>query len=205
MSGEGSALWNWDEGQLRILGQGLAEAHTRAGEYVRCGRGCFGCCLGPFPITALDAQRLLRGLELLDAAYPDRARRLAVRAAEAWASLAPHFPGDAATGMLDESRADSVLYSPGLRMLPCPALDLESGSCELYDHRPVACRTFGLAVHHEGTDLEPCRLNYEGLARERWEPLRVTLAPLSPPPSPLPPGLTVVAAALAGLTPASCA
>ncbi|MBK7928159.1 MAG: YkgJ family cysteine cluster protein [Bryobacterales bacterium] len=196
-------LWVWDAQELRILGQGLAQAHARAGEHAHCHRGCFSCCLGPFPITALDALRLQRGLDALHLADPPRALRLSARAAEAWAALLPHFPGNPATATLDESAAEQTLYSPTLQMLPCPALDLESGACELYHHRPVACRTFGFAVTLDGTRLDPCSLNYAGLSREQWEPLRLTLDPPSPPPAPLPPGLTVVAAALALFTPAS--
>lgn len=29
------------------------------------------------------------------------------------------------------------------RPLTCPLLDLDSGSCLVYEHRPIACRTYG--------------------------------------------------------------
>lgn len=199
-----NALWAWDATQLHILGQGLDEARLRAGHHAACRRGCFGCCLGPFPITALDALRLQRGLASLALSQPDLARRLASRAAEAWTALAPHFPGNPATGLLHPA-AGHTLFSVALQMLPCPALDLESGACDLYHHRPVACRTFGLAVRHAGVDLEPCRLNYSTLRRDQWESLRVSLPSPTPSPAPLPPGATVVAAALALPMPPSAA
>jgi Fe-S-cluster containining protein len=67
-------------------------------------------------------------------------------------------------------------------MLACPVLDLETGSCRLYEHRPAACRTYGPAVRLDGVDLTPCPLNYDGWTPEQVEAARVGIetADLSP-------------------------
>lgn len=185
--------WNLDTHHLRVLDSGLDEARRRAGEGAACRSGCFGCCLGPFPITQLDADRLRRGLEQLRATSPGQAERIGLRAEEAMVALREDFPGDWNTGLLDAGR-DGELFSPLFQMVPCPALDLEHGVCQLYVHRPVACRTYGFAVTVDDEPLTPCPLNYAGWPAERVETVRVVLTiptDVSPPP-----GQTVVAAAL---------
>ena len=44
---------------------------------------------------------------------------------------------------------------------PCPALDPESGTCDLYAHRPMTCRVFGPPIRSEG-GLGVCELCFHG-------------------------------------------
>jgi len=170
-----ASRWENDARQLRILDDGLSEARRRAGDAAVCRAGCFGCCLGPFPITRQDAARLQRGLVAIKEREPDRAARIGERAAEAMLAMRDGFPGDWSSGDLDETRAAEELYAHRYQMIPCPALQLETGECELYDHRPVACRTYGLAVRVAEVDLTPCRLNYVGMSAAEIEQRRVDL------------------------------
>ena len=48
---------------------------------------------------------------------------------------------------------------------PCPVLDPEKGTCELYESRPVICRTFGPALTSED-DLGHCELCFVGATEE---------------------------------------
>lgn len=185
--------WNLDTHRLHVLDDGLSEARRRAGDAAACRAGCFGCCLGPFPITLLDADRLCRGLAQIRATAPHQAERIERRAVEAMTALREGFPGGWDTGLLDGSR-DGELFSRRFEMVPCPALDLEQGICELYEHRPVACRTYGFAVTLDDEPLTPCPLNYAGWPPERIESVRTAIA--TPSGVSLPPGQTVVAAAL---------
>ncbi|MEP7361695.1 MAG: YkgJ family cysteine cluster protein [Acidobacteriota bacterium] len=188
--------WERDDHLLRILDDGLDEARRRAGDAAVCRAGCFGCCLGPFPITMQDAARLRRGLDAMEQSEPERAGRLRERAAEAMLAMRPGFPGDWLSGILDEARAAEELYSARYEMIPCPALQLETGACELYEYRPVACRTFGLAVRVSGVDLAPCRLNYTGMSAAEIEARRVELHLEAIDSADVEVGQTVIAAAL---------
>ena len=190
------AIWDEDKRLLRILDGGLSEARTRAGDAAVCRAGCFGCCLGPFPITLHDALRLQRGLAELAERDSGRAARVQLRAREAMEDLRDGFPGDWPSGLLDVERADEELFSSRFQMVPCPALDLETGACELYDYRPVACRTYGLAVRIDGVSLTPCRLNYAGWSADQIEDRRVTLPLEIPEIAENQEGQTVVAAVL---------
>jgi Fe-S-cluster containining protein len=44
---------------------------------------------------------------------------------------------------------------------PCPALDPETGNCELYESRPMTCRVFGPPVRSED-GLGVCELCFQG-------------------------------------------
>lgn len=56
-----------------------------------------------------------------------------------------------------------------------PALDPATGCCDLYDARPVSCRTYGPAVRLEGQDLPPCELCYVGATPDEIEAARVSV------------------------------
>ncbi len=98
---------------------------------------------------------------------PDRVERIRERARESIARLAPSFPGDAATGLLDQSEAAEEKFLSYANDEPCPALSPESGRCELYAHRPMTCRVFGPPVRSETEgSLAVCELCYHGATTE---------------------------------------
>jgi Fe-S-cluster containining protein len=122
---------------IEIVDAALAEAARRAGQWLACRPGCCECCIGPFVISSLDAERLRRGLAELERRDPGRARGIRLRSA-------------AYRGGEDE---------------PCPALDPEAGTCDLYSARPLTCRTFGPAVRGPG-GIGLCELCYRGATEE---------------------------------------
>lgn len=87
------------------------------------------------------------------------------RARDAVARLAPDFPGDPLTGVLDEGDAAAERFADFANDEPCPALDTETGNCELYESRPMTCRTFGPPVQSE-EGLGVCELCYHGASDE---------------------------------------
>jgi Fe-S-cluster containining protein len=150
-----------DRRLLAVVDGALAEAARRSSGRLACRGGCTDCCIGPFPITALDAARLRDGLSALESRDAEAAARVRARARASREVLASDFPGDPETGTLadrddDEPRRERFFARHGA--LPCPALDPASGLCELYVHRPLSCRTFGPPMRIEGTDLPPCEL-----------------------------------------------
>jgi Fe-S-cluster containining protein len=140
----------------------LAEAARKSGAWLVCRPGCTQCCMGPFPITQLDARRLRRGLNELEGHNPERAARMRSRAREATARIAPFFPGDPATGLLAEDGAGEERFSALADDEPCPALDPETGLCDLYSARPITCRTFGPPVRCGSEAVGICELCFEG-------------------------------------------
>jgi Fe-S-cluster containining protein len=135
------------------------DAEVRRGEEIAegqlaCRIGCTECCVGPFEITALDAERLRRGLRELEGSAPAAARAVRERASSQWRAMAARFPGT------DEGALERLCTE--FETVPCPVLDPETGVCVLYRHRPLSCRSYGLPLRSGDEVLPPCRLNFTG-------------------------------------------
>jgi len=151
---------------IQIVDAALADASRRSGEWLVCRPGCTQCCVGAFAINQLDAVRLQRGLADLGRRNPARARRIRDRARASVGRLSADFPGNAKTGVLDESAEAEERFVEFANDEPCPVLDPETGLCELYESRPMTCRTFGPPVQSEG-GLGVCELCFHGASDEQ--------------------------------------
>lgn len=123
---------------IQIVDAALAEAAAKCGAWLVCRPGCWDCCRGPFEISQPDALRLQNGLAELERRDSDRAARLRKRARAALPLAGTDH---------DE---------------PCPALDPVTGTCELYESRPLTCRLFGPPFRWNGNQPGICELCFEG-------------------------------------------
>lgn len=105
--------------------------------------------MGPFSISQSDALRLRDGLNRLDANTAGRVRE---RAANYLAAIRSYDEEGLPEGMDD---------------VACPALDPSTGCCDLYDSRPVPCRTFGPAVKTADGAVIACELCFRGASDEQ--------------------------------------
>jgi Fe-S-cluster containining protein len=202
-------IFDHDDRLLRQIDNLMNEAARKAGSRWGCGPGRTDCCIGPFPINLLDARRLQRGLEDLAVRDPARAAELSRRARKDADLLRRQFPGDPDTGILVDDDESQQRFFNRHESVPCPALDPATGLCDLYDQRPFTCRTYGPPLRIGDEELPACTYCFEECTPEETEALRV---------EPDPEGLedaildqleredgftgeTIVAFALAGLTP----
>jgi Fe-S-cluster containining protein len=155
-----------DRELIQIVDAALAEANRKAGAWIVCRPGCTECCIGPFPITQLDALRLRDGLAELQRQEPERAARVRNRARLAVERMAGDFPGNLASGILDEDDEAQERFGTLAEKETCPALDPETGTCDLYSSRPITCRSFGPSIRWAGGDLGICELNFQGASDE---------------------------------------
>jgi Fe-S-cluster containining protein len=134
-----------DSAFVAIVDGAFADAALRSGPHLLCRRGCTQCCIGAFAIGPADALRLRQGLTEFKRSDPERAARVQQRAAASWSRLAPEFPGNPASGALDvNAYGDPVAdFDEFANHEPCPVLDPEHGTCDLYGSRPQTCRVFG--------------------------------------------------------------
>lgn len=163
---------------IQIVAAAMNDVTVRSGDWLKCKPGCSQCCIGVFPIGWQDADRIRDGLIGLCDVDPERAARVKARTAEALARLDPWFPGDVKTGVLGESYEEAILFEEFANHEPCPALDLEHGTCDLYESRPILCRTFGPPMRTEENNLATCELCYIGVSTEEIE--RCELDPAIP-------------------------
>jgi Fe-S-cluster containining protein len=152
-----------DQKLIQIVDAALADSAHRSGKWLACRPGCSQCCYGVFAINQLDALRLRNGLAETEKTDPARAARIRKRALETVSRLSPEYPGDPATGLLDEAEDDEDCkrWDEFANHEPCPVLDPATGTCELYEFRPVMCRTFGPPLMSEG-ELGVCDLCFNG-------------------------------------------
>ena len=145
---------------IQIVDAALVSSTARSGGHLVCRPGCTQCCVGVFPIAHEDAARLREGLASLTRTDPDRSEWVRTRVAESLVRLDPWFPGDVATGILSEDDDQTVLFEEFANDEPCPVLDPATGTCDLYAHRPILCRTFGPPMRTEEGNLATCELCY---------------------------------------------
>ena len=155
-----------DQKLIQIVDAALADTTRRSGAWLVCRPGCTQCCIGAFAINQLDALRLQRGLQKLESEAPDRAAAIRQRARDARTRLSPNFPGNPVTGILDQGETCGQHFEEFANDEPCPALDPQTGRCELYDSRPMTCRVFGPPVR-SGQGLGVCELCFQGATEEQ--------------------------------------
>jgi Fe-S-cluster containining protein len=154
-----------DQKLIQIVDSALADATRRSGQWLVCRPGCTQCCIGAFSINQLDAFRLRQGLADLEKTAPQRAAQVRQRARDAVARLAPEFPGDPVSGVLDEGEEAGERFANFANDEPCPVLDPLTGNCELYESRPMTCRVFGPPVQSE-EGLCVCELCFQGASED---------------------------------------
>ncbi len=88
----------------------------------------------------------------------DVAERIRTRAAQSRARLLEEFPGDPVTGRLFTEPHHEEAFADFANEEPCPVLDPDTGTCDLYAFRPVQCRTFGPPVLDADGQLTVCEL-----------------------------------------------
>lgn len=150
---------------IQIVDAALTSATQRSGHHLVCRPGCTQCCYGIFPISQQDAARLREALETLEQTDPAKSQSIQERAAASRNRLTPNFPGDPTTGILAEDYETSGLFTDEAEDAlgdnePCPVLDPATGTCDLYESRPIVCRTFGPPMRTANGDLATCELCY---------------------------------------------
>ena len=155
-----------DSKLVQIVDAALLDVARRAGEWLVCRPGCTQCCTGAFAINALDAARLRDGLGELKHIDPQRANRIQLRARAYLQRVAPQFPGDSNSGILSETDDAQERFLSFADDEVCPALDPQSGICEVYRYRPMTCRVFGPPVRNEDSGLGVCELCFHGASSD---------------------------------------
>jgi Fe-S-cluster containining protein len=152
-----------DRQLVQIVDAALADAAHRAGPWLACRPGCTQCCHGAFAINALDTLRLHAGMDALHQTNPAAAEAIEQRARTWLAEYGPDFPGDFATGLLGNSYEEQARFEDFANDAPCPALNPETGLCDVYAWRPMTCRVFGPPIRmNEGEALCCCELCFHG-------------------------------------------
>jgi Fe-S-cluster containining protein len=155
-----------DSELIQIMDAAWADAARRAGPHLACRVGCTQCCHGAFAINAMDAVRLQAGMNELRATDPAKAAEVERRAWTWIDEWHGEFPGDGVTGLLGTSDTDEEAFEEFANEAACPALDPETGRCDVYAWRPMTCRVFGPPVRQESGALACCELCFTAAGDE---------------------------------------
>lgn len=119
-------------------------------ENLQCGRGCSLCCYGVFEIGSGDVPVIAEGLARLQ---PSRRQKI-IRRAEAILQSTGH------PNLRACSPEEKEAFFERTSAVACPALS-EAGECEMYEFRPLVCRTFGLPLREGESYIgDICELNF---------------------------------------------
>ena len=119
-------------------------------QHLQCGKGCSLCCYGLFEIGSGDVPVLAEGLARLHPAQ----RSKIVRRAQDILDSSNH------PNLRECGPEEKEAFFERTSSVACPALS-ESGECQIYEARPLVCRTFGLPLR-EGERYvgDICELNF---------------------------------------------
>lgn len=163
---DGMRLVEEDGKLVRIMDGAFADAARRAGDWLACKPGCTQCCKGTFAINGLDAARLQNGINGMRTLAPALAESLYQRGLAWIREYGADFPGNRSTGVIGESEEERARFEMFANDAPCPALNPETGLCDVYEWRPMTCRVFGPPVRVEGGALGCCELCFAGAKDE---------------------------------------
>lgn len=123
---------------------------------MQCGRGCSLCCHGLFEIGSGDVPLIAEGLAAL---HPMRRKKIVRRAVEIVASSVHPNLRECSAEAKEE-------FFERTASTPCPNLN-DAGECQIYEYRPLVCRTFGLPLREGDTYLgDVCELNFGGASED---------------------------------------
>jgi Fe-S-cluster containining protein len=124
---------------------------------LQCGAGCSLCCYGLFEIGSGDVPVIAEGLQAL---HPARRKKI-IRRAVAIMEASQH------PNLRECAPEEKEAFFERTESTACPNLG-ENGLCEMYEHRPLVCRTFGLPLR-EGRKYvgDICELNFTEATRKQ--------------------------------------
>ena len=130
---------------------------TRAqSQNLQCGRGCSLCCYGLFEIGSGDVPVIAEGLAKL---HPSRRRKI-IRKAMGLIASSSH------PNLRECSPEEKEAFFDRTASVACPSLS-ESGECQIYESRPLVCRTFGLPLKNGEEYIgDVCELNFTNASEE---------------------------------------
>ena len=121
------------------------------GAKIHCRRGCTDCCHHLFQITELEAAYVSSAVKSLP---PEKRLPMEQRARQ--------YKQDREKLLSERQIPDAWGSLPplGLRMA-CPAL--EDGACQIYEHRPLICRKYGIPLYNpqKPDRVFACELNFQ--------------------------------------------
>ncbi|PEF72929.1 hypothetical protein CON94_23670 [Bacillus pseudomycoides] len=114
-----------------------------------CGKGCFNCCYDVFSVSMLEFELLLEEIRIIGIEFAETVFKTALKHLDLLQTSNPELYKrlEEDVSFQDKRRVDFKdvdQYQQTERFpFPCLLLDEKTGTCTVYDKRPMICRTFG--------------------------------------------------------------
>lgn len=121
------------------------------GDCVKCSVNCSDCCHSVFGLFLIESAYLSHYFGQLDSSLRTQALLRGERADRELLQLESSPPGDSHPGVDDQGGNSVALERQRIR---CPLLN-EEEKCQMYSHRPITCRVYGIPTF-TGGKLRAC-------------------------------------------------
>lgn len=134
------------EGLAAAADQAFERVRAAYGDLVRCRRGCAECCHALFDLTLIEAIYLNHRFR---ARFAGEERARIEEAANRADRRAMQIKRRAYRELQDGRSEIEVLEALGRERVRCPLLNAQD-LCDLYEHRPLTCRFYGIPTAAQG-------------------------------------------------------
>lgn len=130
---------------------------------LKCKNGCSECCYQIFSISGVEFYYL--AYNIIKNHGLDKFKEYVDKGMKVWEDFSTKYPEASEMLMKDihgSSNFDEYVNLtmnfdkdlPFLNKLPCPFLNLETNSCEVYEYRPLVCRYYGVGYINKSQYIE---------------------------------------------------
>ncbi len=146
------------------------EHYTKRKKQPPCGKGCASCCSQFFEVSEEEFSLIFEYINQLDQQSKNKIQK---RADALYTLFKEHWPEFYESYFTNEtiSKNTDAYYDSEERFsitLPCVFLS-DEGGCEIYDVRPLICRTTGVGFQHLINRGPVCNYIKHGLLTPLWQ------------------------------------
>lgn len=135
------------ESLVKLVDEAFEKVRSQHGDCVKCTSGCSDCCFAIFDLTFIEALYINHHFnkKYIGGTQRHEMFERANRADRKLYKLKKKAHEQSAEG-IDEI---TIIGDMSLERVRCPLLNLDD-KCDLYDHRPIACRVYGIPTSATG-------------------------------------------------------
>jgi Fe-S-cluster containining protein len=130
------------EAILAKADKAFAQVKAQYPEAVKCVQGCADCCYALFDLTLIEALYINHHF---NKKFSGRERDAILEKADSADRQTYKIKKAAYQSSRQGTEEETVLETVGQERIRCPLLNAEN-LCDLYPHRPIACRVYGIPV-----------------------------------------------------------
>lgn len=130
------------EAILAKADKAFAQVKAQYPEAVKCVQGCADCCYALFDLTLIEALYINHHF---NKKFSGRERDAILEKADSADRQTYKIKKAAYQSSRQGTEEEAVLETVGQERIRCPLLNAEN-LCDLYPHRPIACRVYGIPV-----------------------------------------------------------